>query len=210
MGLKPFRVGQVNNYIGRILKTDPILGNISVIGEISNLTFHKSGYVFFSLKEDKSKLKCIISPWNVEKITCPLEEGMEIIASGYISVFERDGVYNLNVRDIETNGIGQLAVAFEKLNAPAAQVIVNGALAGNMLFSPFVVDVTDYLVDGENEIIINMLSGNRNLLGPHHRPYGESYYVGPDTFSSKNGWSDDPKLPPWTDNYNFVLFGAEL
>ena len=101
-------------------------------------------------------------------------------------------------------------VAFEKLNAPAAQVIVNGALAGNMLFSPFVVDVTDYLVDGENEIIINMLSGNRNLLGPHHRPYGESYYVGPDTFSSKNGWSDDPKLPPWTDNYNFVLFGAEL
>ena len=117
MGLKPFSVGQVNNYIGRILKTDPILGNISVIGEISNLTFHKSGYVFFSLKEDKSKLKCIISPWNVEKITCPLEEGMEIIASGYISVFERDGVYNLNVRDIETNGIGQLAVAFEKLKA---------------------------------------------------------------------------------------------
>ncbi len=117
MGLKPFSVGQVNNYIGRILKTDPILGNISVIGEISNLTFHKSGYVFFSLKEDKSKLKCIISPWNVEKITCPLEEGMEIIANGYISVFVRDGVYNLNVRDIETNGIGQLAVAFEKLKA---------------------------------------------------------------------------------------------
>ena len=117
MGLKPFSVGQVNNYIGRILKTDPILGNISVIGEISNLTFHKSGYVFFSLKEDKSRLKCIIAPWNVEKITCPLEEGMEVIASGFISVFERDGVYNLNVRDIETNGIGQLAVAFEKLKA---------------------------------------------------------------------------------------------
>ena len=117
MGLNPIRVGQLNSYIGRILKTDPILGNISVIGEISNLTFHKSGHVFFSLKEENSRLKCFLSSWNLEKITCPLEEGMEVVANGYISVFERDGVYNLNVRDIEANGIGQLAVAFEKLKA---------------------------------------------------------------------------------------------
>ena len=117
MGLKPVRVGQLNSYIGRILKTDPILGNVSVIGEISNLTFHNSGHVFFSLKDENSRLRCFLSSWNLEKITCPLEEGMEIIASGYISVFERDGVYNLNVRDIEANGIGQLAVAFEKLKA---------------------------------------------------------------------------------------------
>ena len=117
MGLNPIRVGQLNSYIGRILKTDPILGNVSVIGEISNLTFHKSGHVFFSLKEENSRLKCFLSSWNLEKITCPLEEGMEVVANGYISVFERDGVYNLNVRDIEANGIGQLAVAFEKLKA---------------------------------------------------------------------------------------------
>ena len=117
MGLNPIRVGQLNSYIGRILKTDPILGNVSVIGEISNLTFHKSGHVFFSLKEENSRLKCFLSSWNLEKITCPLEEGMEVVANGYISVFERDGVYNLNVRDIEANGLGQLAVAFEKLKA---------------------------------------------------------------------------------------------
>jgi len=117
MGLNPIRVGQLNSYIGRILKTDPILGNVSVIGEISNLTFHKSGHVFFSLKEENSRLKCFLSSWNLEKITCPLEEGMEVVANGYISVFERDGVYNLNVRDIETNGLGQLAAAFEKLKA---------------------------------------------------------------------------------------------
>lgn len=117
MGLNPIRVGQLNSYIGRILKTDPILGNVSVIGEISNLTFHKSGHVFFSLKEENSRLKCFLSSWNLEKITCPLEEGMEVVANGYISVFERDGVYNLNVRDIEANGLGQLAAAFEKLKA---------------------------------------------------------------------------------------------
>lgn len=117
MGLKPVRVGQLNSYIGRILKTDPILGNISVIGEISNLTFHNSGHVFFSLKDENSRLRCFLSSWNMERITCPLEEGMEIVASGYISVFERDGYYNLNVRDIEPNGIGQLAVTFEKLKS---------------------------------------------------------------------------------------------
>ncbi len=62
----------------------------------------------------------------------------------------------------------------------------------------------------ENEIVFVMLSGNRNLLGPHHRPSGESYSVGPDTFSNKIGWSDDLKLPPWSDDYNFVVFGAQV
>ena len=117
MGLKPIRVGQLNNYIGRVLKTDPILANVSVIGEISNLKFHSSGHVYFSLKDESSKINCFLAASNLERITCPLEEGMEIVASGYISVYERGGYYSLNIRDIEVNGVGQLAVQFEKLKA---------------------------------------------------------------------------------------------
>ena len=117
MGLKPIRVGQLNNYIGRVLKTDPILGNVSVIGEISNLKFHSSGHVYFSLKDEASKVNCFLASSNLERITCPMEEGMEIIASGYISVYERGGYYSLNIRDIEVNGEGQLAIQFEKLKA---------------------------------------------------------------------------------------------
>ena len=117
MGLKPIRVGQLNNYIGRVLKTDPILGNVSVIGEISNLKFHSSGHVYFSLKDETSKVNCFLAASNLERITCPMEEGMEIIASGYISVYERGGYYSLNIRDIEVNGEGQLAIQFEKLKA---------------------------------------------------------------------------------------------
>ncbi len=117
MGLKPIRVGQLNNYIGRVLKTDPILANVSVIGEISNLKFHSSGHVYFSLKDETSKINCFLAASNLERITCPLEEGMEIVASGYISVYERGGYYSLNIRDIEVNGEGQLAVQFEKLKA---------------------------------------------------------------------------------------------
>jgi len=121
MGLKPVRVGQLNNYIGRVLKTDPILGNISVIGEISNLKFHSSGHVYFSLKDESSKVNCFLAASNLEKITCPLEEGMEIIASGYISVYERGGYYSLNIRGIEVNGEGQLAIQFEKLKKKLEQ-----------------------------------------------------------------------------------------
>ena len=96
------------------------------------------------------------------------------------------------------------------MNAPAARVFVNGHFAGNLIFSPFRLDITELVTNGENEIVIQMISGNRNLLGPHHKPEGESYTVGPDTFSDKRGWTDDPDLPTWTDNYNFVLFGADL
>ena len=101
-------------------------------------------------------------------------------------------------------------IRFEQLNAPAASVYVNDCLAGNIMFSPFEVDVTELLKDGENKVTVHLFSGNRNLLGPHHKPEGESYSVGPDTFSNKRGWTDDPSLPTWTDNYNFVLFGVEL
>lgn len=117
MGLKPIRVGQLNNYIGRVLKTDPILANVSVIGEISNLKFHSSGHVYFSLKDETSKINCFLAASNLERIICPLEEGMEIVALGYISVYERGGYYSLNIRDVEVNGEGQLAVQFEKLKA---------------------------------------------------------------------------------------------
>lgn len=120
MGLKPVRVGQLNNYIGRVLKTDPILGNISVIGEISNLKFHGSGHVYFSLKDETSKINCFLAAGNLERISCPLQEGSEIIAHGYISVYERGGYYSLNIRDIEVNGEGQLAVQFEKLKMKLA------------------------------------------------------------------------------------------
>lgn len=117
MGLKPVRVGQLNNYIGRILRTDPILGNVSVIGEISNLKFHSTGHVYFSLKDETGRVGCFLAASNLERITCPLQEGAEIIATGYISVYERGGYYSLNIRDIEINGIGQLAAEFEVMKA---------------------------------------------------------------------------------------------
>lgn len=115
MGHTPVRVRQLNNYIGRILRNDPMLSSISVLGEISNLKFHSSGHVYFSLKDSDSKVNCFLAAGNLQYISVPLEEGTEIIASGYISVYERGGYYSLNVRNIEINGAGQLALRFEEL-----------------------------------------------------------------------------------------------
>lgn len=114
MGLKPVRVSQLNNYIKRILQTDPILGNVSVFGEVSNLKFHGSGHVYFSLKDETSKINCFL-PSNINYISVDLKEGMEVILTGYIYLYERGGSYSFNVKDIEIAGQGELALKFEKL-----------------------------------------------------------------------------------------------
>lgn len=98
-------------------------------------------------------------------------------------------------------------LSLKKLNAPAARVEVNGEKAAVLIFAPYSADITEYLKNGKNEIKITLLSGNRNLLGPHHKPQGEIYNVGPSTFTDKHGWADDKSKPAWTDNYSFVKFG---
>ena len=89
-------------------------------------------------------------------------------------------------------------LSLKKLNAPAARLEVNGKKAAVLMFAPYSADITDYLKDGENEVKITLLSGNRNLLGPHHNPQGEICFAGPWTFKEAGGF---------TENYNFLEFG---
>ncbi len=117
MDLTPIRVGQLNQYIGRVLRMDPLLSDIALIGEVSNLKFHHSGHIYFSLKDDSSRISCFLPERIARQITCPLEEGAEVIASGYIAVFERGGTYSLNVTDLRAGGKGELAIRFEQLKA---------------------------------------------------------------------------------------------
>ena len=112
MALRPVSVTQLNEYIGRILQTDPLLGNISVTGEISNLKYHSSGHVYFSMVDDKSKVNCFLPASYAEHMRYQLGDGMEIIVRGYINVFKKGGTYTLFVRNIEISGEGNLAAAF--------------------------------------------------------------------------------------------------
>ena len=102
-------------------------------------------------------------------------------------------------------------VSLTTLKSPAAVVWVNGQKAGTLAFAPYRVTVTDLLCDGENRIEIELLSGNRNWLGPYHRPVGESYMVTPATFADERSWADEQQTGPyWTDDYCFVEFGGEV
>lgn len=113
--MKAVSVSQLNTYIKRILSTDPILCNIAVKGEVSNLTKHASGHWYFSLKDDDSRINCFLPSSRVPALRFDLDEGMEITAFGNVSVYERGGSYSLQIRDIEAEGEGTLKQAFEKL-----------------------------------------------------------------------------------------------
>lgn len=115
MGLKPLKVSDVNRYIKKIISDDPILKNIRIEGEISNFKLHYSGHMYFTLKDDKSKLKCVMFNGYSKNLNIKIENGMNVIITGYISVYENDGSYQLYATNIEAMGIGDLYVAFEKL-----------------------------------------------------------------------------------------------
>jgi hypothetical protein len=110
--------------------------------------------------------------------------------------------------NVEKRSNVQYLLSLRHVNAPAAVVHVNGKLVGKLMFAPYELNITEQLQTGENEVTIQLLSGNRNLLGPHHKPIGETYFVGPSTFTNIRGWTDKDD-PVWTDDYNFVIFGCE-
>lgn len=114
MKLRALDISEVNSYIKRILTNDPILYNLRVKGEISNFKVHSSGNVYLSLKDEKSKINCIIFRSNFDK-SLKLDDGVKIIASGYISVYERDGAYQFYINAVEIEGVGNLYIEFNKL-----------------------------------------------------------------------------------------------
>ena len=115
MRIKTLSVSQLNDYIKRILTSDPILYNLKVEGELSNLKMHSSGHIYFTLKDKETKINCIMFRGNSEKLKIKLSNGMKVVASGYISVYERDGQYQLYATNLEEIGLGNLHIAFEEL-----------------------------------------------------------------------------------------------
>ncbi|MBC8588433.1 exodeoxyribonuclease VII large subunit [Paratissierella segnis] len=113
--MKPLKVSEVNNYIKRVFAGDIVLSNLEIEGEVSNFKHHNSGHMYFSLKDDKSKIRCVFFKRDNENGAIKLSEGMKVVASGYISVYDRDGDYQLYVRSIRDKGIGDLYKSFDDL-----------------------------------------------------------------------------------------------
>lgn len=114
MKLRALDVSEVNSYIKRVLNNDVVLYNLKVKGEISNFKIHSSKNVYLTLKDKSSKINCVIFKNNYDN-KLNLEDGVKVIATGYISVYERDGSYQLYIENIELDGVGNLYLEFMKL-----------------------------------------------------------------------------------------------
>ncbi len=115
MGIRTLTVSELNSYLKRILMYDPILNNLIIKGEISNFKLHNSGHCYFSLKDRNSKLRCVMFNNDFRELKFLPEDGMNVIAKGNVSVYERNGEYQLYVNSLEQVGLGKLYLEFEKL-----------------------------------------------------------------------------------------------
>ena len=110
-----YTVGQVNTYIKQMFSQDFMLANICIKGEISNVTYHSSGHIYFTLKDKTGVISAIMFKGNRNNLKFTLEEGQKVIVLGSVNVFERDGKYQLYAKSITLEGAGLLYQRFEQL-----------------------------------------------------------------------------------------------
>ncbi|MBQ9979755.1 MAG: exodeoxyribonuclease VII large subunit [Oscillospiraceae bacterium] len=115
-----FTVTQVNNYIKNILDDDPYLGNVVVRGEMSNFKAYPSGHWYFSLKDENCSIRCVMFKGDAMRVRYRPENGMSFIAAGRVTVYPRDGQYQLYCTMLEPDGLGALYAAFEQLKTKLA------------------------------------------------------------------------------------------
>ena len=108
-------VSQVNSYIKEKIASDEGLNSLIIKGEISNFKNHYTGHLYFTLKDDKSLIKCIMFKSYAQKLNFMPKDGMKVFVFGEVSVFERDGIYQVYVKAMQEDGVGALYKKYEEL-----------------------------------------------------------------------------------------------
>ncbi len=117
MALKPVSISQLNEYISRILGTDPILSNVRARGELYGVKYHSSGHIYCTMIDSFSRIRCFISRERAAGLRYQLADGMEVTVTAAVSVYKKGGMYSLNVKELEAEGLGSLQIAFEEMKA---------------------------------------------------------------------------------------------
>ena len=110
-----YSVAQVNSYIKNLFVQDFLLNRISVRGEVSNCKYHTSGHIYFTLKDKSGTLSAVMFAGQRKGLTFQLQEGQQVVVTGSIDIYERDGRYQLYAREIKRDGVGDLFERFQKL-----------------------------------------------------------------------------------------------
>ena len=115
MQYNPITVTDLNKYIKGRIDNDEMLNNVLVKGEISNFKNHNTGHMYFTLKDENSLIKCVMFKTYTTHLSFMPKDGMKVIILGGVSVFERDGVYQIYAKAMKEDGLGNLYVAYEEL-----------------------------------------------------------------------------------------------
>lgn len=121
MKIKTLSVSEVNNYIKKSLDNDFILRNLSVKGEISNIKYHSSGHVYFSLKDEFGKINCVMFRSYAEKLKEKFKDGTKVVVSASCSIYPKDASLQLYCTEIQKEGLGELHLKFEELKNKLAK-----------------------------------------------------------------------------------------
>ena len=121
MARQVLSITQLNEYIRGRMDADPFLSGIAVRGEISNYKLYPSGHHYFTMKDEGAALKCVMFKSSAQRLRFRPENGMKIIAMGKVSVYPRDGVYQLTCTALAMDGVGDLYAAFEQLKSKLAR-----------------------------------------------------------------------------------------
>ena len=121
MEYNPITVTDLNKYIKSKIDSDEMLNNVLVKGEISNFKNHYTGHMYFTLKDENSLIKCVMFKTYTTHLSFMPKDGMKVIILGSVSVFERDGVYQVYAKAIKQDGLGSLYEAYEKLKAKLSE-----------------------------------------------------------------------------------------
>ena len=120
MDIKYITISDLNRYIKAKFDIDSNLNNVYLKGEISNFKHHTRGHFYFTLKDENSRLSAVMFNFNASKVGFEPEDGMKVLVSGRISVYEATGSYQIYVNTMEMDGIGNLYLEFEKLKKKLA------------------------------------------------------------------------------------------
>lgn len=112
---KPITVSELNSYVKNKIADDEFLNNVYIKGEISNFKHHYTGHLYFTLKDEKSLIKCIMFKTYTSHLDFEPKDGMKVLILGTVSVFERDGIYQIYCKAMQEDGLGSLYTAYEQL-----------------------------------------------------------------------------------------------
>ena len=110
-----YTVSNVNKYIKMVFDKDPFLSYVAIKGEITNFKAHQSGHLYFTLKDETSTIKCVMFKNAAQNLNIKLADGASVIITGTVSVYEVGGSYQVYVRSIVLDGVGELYQKFEEL-----------------------------------------------------------------------------------------------